>query len=222
MDKSTIKLWDVPPAPVNPTGSFSGQKGQSDLRCAHSTLGTTKRGVASGDDTKKSCCVLSFQNCGYHLLSHVITCHHRLMIGPWEIWSSYIFRTWLAEHQMKMMIGMINILETKIGDVFQPAAWHLSGIVSGQHWNLRKGQWAHPPTEFDPWWLQLVPCLGVLVEQQAKYCREKCQHRRLVVELSGGEMDSWGKDRPLLDPPGGSTWIDPVDPGWDPGTMWDT
>ncbi|CAL1138448.1 unnamed protein product [Cladocopium goreaui] len=35
----------------------------------------------------------------------------------------------------------------------------------------------------------------VLVEQQAKYCREKCQHRRLVVELSGGEMDSWGKDR---------------------------
>eukprot|EP00435_Cladocopium_sp_Y103_P008406 s1067_g2.t1 len=37
---------------------------------------------------------------------------------------------------------------------------------------------------------------GVLVEQQAKYCRENCQLRGLrVVELSGGEMDSWGKDR---------------------------
>lgn len=35
----------------------------------------------------------------------------------------------------------------------------------------------------------------VLVEQQAQYCRDFCQRSVRVVELSGGEMDSWGKDR---------------------------
>ena len=125
-----------------PQDHFLAKRGKAIFAVPTRPLVPRNAAFASGDDTKKSCCVLSFQNCGYHMLSHVITCHHRLMIGPWEIWSSYIFRTWLAEHQMKMMIGMINILETKIGDVFQPAAWHLSGIVSGQHWNLRKGQWA--------------------------------------------------------------------------------
>ncbi|CAJ1352882.1 unnamed protein product [Effrenium voratum] len=35
----------------------------------------------------------------------------------------------------------------------------------------------------------------VLVEQQAKYCREKCRARHRVAELAGGEMDSWGQER---------------------------
>ena len=37
---------------------------------------------------------------------------------------------------------------------------------------------------------------GVLVEQQAQYCREKCQRKAMrVIELAGGEMDNWEAER---------------------------
>ncbi|CAK9105365.1 unnamed protein product [Durusdinium trenchii] len=37
----------------------------------------------------------------------------------------------------------------------------------------------------------------VLVQQQAQYCRDRCQLRVRVVELSGGEMESWDDGRRL-------------------------
>ena len=36
---------------------------------------------------------------------------------------------------------------------------------------------------------------GVLVEQQAKYCRDHCARTVRAVELAGGEMDSWDHAR---------------------------